>query len=241
MRPPTPRFFATAAPKEDSDETGVQRTKKVLAAVDLTPVGRRVADRARLVAEEHDSPLTLVHAFDPAEGVLLDPGEIGSVQADRHRPCPRAGRLGPSTNQRLRRSRDSVGQPNRPHRPPRQGSGPDCGRNVIARYWQGWTGHEAVGAQSPDGASWRFGANRVGRTSGFSPGWISRMRHGRRWTWRPNSPREQRCSQRTRSYPVLIRCSLSRDGHRLKLRRCMSDGWRRPSKHWKHSFCRIPA
>ncbi len=45
--------------------------KNVLAAVDLTPVGRRVADRARLVAEEHDSSLTLVHVFDPAEGVLL--------------------------------------------------------------------------------------------------------------------------------------------------------------------------
>lgn len=71
-----PRFFVTVAPKDGREAASNQRVKKVLAAVDLTSVGRRVADRARLVAEEHDSSLTLVHVFDPAEGVLLDPGEM---------------------------------------------------------------------------------------------------------------------------------------------------------------------
>lgn len=50
--------------------------RNIVAAIDLTPVGRRVAERARLVAEQHGASLTLVHVFDPAEGVLLDPGEM---------------------------------------------------------------------------------------------------------------------------------------------------------------------
>lgn len=50
--------------------------RKVVAAIDLTPVGRRVADRARMIAEEQGATLTLVHVFDPAEGVLLAPAEM---------------------------------------------------------------------------------------------------------------------------------------------------------------------
>jgi nucleotide-binding universal stress UspA family protein len=38
---------------------------KVLAAVDLTPLGRRVADRGRLLAEELDCDLELIHAVEP--------------------------------------------------------------------------------------------------------------------------------------------------------------------------------
>ena len=45
---------------------------KVVAAVDLSPLGRRVADRARIIAEQHGLPLTLVHAVDPAEFGFLD-------------------------------------------------------------------------------------------------------------------------------------------------------------------------
>ena len=54
--------------------------RNVVAAVDLTPVGRRVADRARLVAEQHGASLTLVHVFDPTEGELFGPAEIALVR-----------------------------------------------------------------------------------------------------------------------------------------------------------------
>ncbi len=54
--------------------------ENVLAAVDLTPVGRRVADRARLVAEEHGARLTLVHVFDPTEGVMLEKAEMAAFK-----------------------------------------------------------------------------------------------------------------------------------------------------------------
>ena len=76
MLPRTPRFFAIAAPGDEGDAASIDPMKKVFAAVDLTTVGRRVADRARMVAEEHGSSLTLVHVFDPAEGALLDPDEM---------------------------------------------------------------------------------------------------------------------------------------------------------------------
>ncbi len=46
-----------------------------MAAVDLSPLGRRVADRARIIAEQHGIPLTLVHAVDPAEFGFLDQEE----------------------------------------------------------------------------------------------------------------------------------------------------------------------
>lgn len=40
--------------------------------MDLTPLGRRVADRARIIAEQHGLPLVLIHAVDPAEFGFLD-------------------------------------------------------------------------------------------------------------------------------------------------------------------------
>lgn len=43
-----------------------------MAAVDLSPLGRRVADRARIIAEQNGLPLTLIHAVDPAEFGFLD-------------------------------------------------------------------------------------------------------------------------------------------------------------------------
>lgn len=45
---------------------------RVVAAIDLSPLGRRVADRARIIAEQHGLPLVLVHAVDPAEFGFLD-------------------------------------------------------------------------------------------------------------------------------------------------------------------------
>ncbi len=41
--------------------------KRVLAAVDLGPLSRRVADRARLLAEDHGAELRLVHVWEPPE------------------------------------------------------------------------------------------------------------------------------------------------------------------------------
>lgn len=40
--------------------------------MDLSPLGRRVADRARIIAEQHGLPLVLIHAVDPAEFGFLD-------------------------------------------------------------------------------------------------------------------------------------------------------------------------
>lgn len=46
---------------------------EVLAAVDLTPLGRRVADRARLVAETLEIDLTLLHVIEPmSEAFIVD-------------------------------------------------------------------------------------------------------------------------------------------------------------------------
>lgn len=45
---------------------------RVVAAIDLSPLGRRVADRARIIAEQHGLPLLLIHAVDPAEFGFLD-------------------------------------------------------------------------------------------------------------------------------------------------------------------------
>lgn len=45
--------------------------RRVLAAFDLTPVGRRVVERARLLAEERNAHLGLVHVLDAAEDQFL--------------------------------------------------------------------------------------------------------------------------------------------------------------------------
>jgi len=48
--------------------------REVVAGVDLTAMGRRVADRARLIAEAHDTPLRLVHVAEPPGEAMIDPG-----------------------------------------------------------------------------------------------------------------------------------------------------------------------
>ena len=46
----------------------------VVAGVDLSVMGRRVADRARLVAEEIGSQLKLVHVLEPLKEAMIGPG-----------------------------------------------------------------------------------------------------------------------------------------------------------------------
>lgn len=46
----------------------------LVAGIDLTAMGRRVADRARLVAEQMDQPLELVHVLEPVGEAMIDPG-----------------------------------------------------------------------------------------------------------------------------------------------------------------------
>lgn len=46
----------------------------LVAGIDLTAMGRRVADRARLVAEETNNPLELVHVLEPVGEAMIDPG-----------------------------------------------------------------------------------------------------------------------------------------------------------------------
>lgn len=56
----------------------------VLAAADLTPLGRRVADRARLVAEDFGADIRLVHAIEPmAEAFITD--ELAKLVATHER------------------------------------------------------------------------------------------------------------------------------------------------------------
>ena len=46
----------------------------VVAGVDLTAMGRRVADRARLVAESRGDELVLVHVLEPVGEAMIEPG-----------------------------------------------------------------------------------------------------------------------------------------------------------------------
>lgn len=48
-------------------------TRAVVAGVDLSATGRRVADRARLVAEEIDATVELVHVVEPVAEALIEP------------------------------------------------------------------------------------------------------------------------------------------------------------------------
>ena len=47
---------------------------RVLAAIDLTPLGRRVADRARLLAEETDGTVTVMHTVESATESFVPEG-----------------------------------------------------------------------------------------------------------------------------------------------------------------------
>ncbi|MFO7548018.1 MAG: universal stress protein [Acidimicrobiia bacterium] len=51
--------------------------RRVLAAVDLRPVSRRVVDRARVVAEQTGAELTLLHALEPLADTFV-PGPIAA-------------------------------------------------------------------------------------------------------------------------------------------------------------------
>lgn len=57
--------------------------RRVVAAVDLSGLQRRVADRARLIAEEHDARLTLLHAVPTLNDVFLDQSEMKAMQVLR--------------------------------------------------------------------------------------------------------------------------------------------------------------
>ncbi len=54
-------------------EGGAHATR-VIAGIDLTPIGRRVAERGRMVAEQHGLALHLVSVNEPAPEVMLDDG-----------------------------------------------------------------------------------------------------------------------------------------------------------------------
>ena len=49
-------------------------TRTLVAGIDLTAMGRRVADRARILAEEDDSIVHLVHVLEPVAEAMIDPG-----------------------------------------------------------------------------------------------------------------------------------------------------------------------
>lgn len=53
-------------------EGGAKRA--IVAGVDLTAMGRRVAERARIIAEEHRAPLVLVHVIESVGEAFIDPG-----------------------------------------------------------------------------------------------------------------------------------------------------------------------
>ena len=50
--------------------------RPVVAGIDLTTMGRRVADRARIVAEQQGTNLRLIHVMEPVAEALIDPGLV---------------------------------------------------------------------------------------------------------------------------------------------------------------------
>jgi nucleotide-binding universal stress UspA family protein len=49
-------------------------TRTLVAGIDLTAMGRRVADRARILAEEGDASVSLVHVLEPVAEAMIEPG-----------------------------------------------------------------------------------------------------------------------------------------------------------------------
>lgn len=49
-------------------------TQPVVVGVDLTAMGRRVADRARLIGEQSGRPIHLVHVLEPVGEAMINPG-----------------------------------------------------------------------------------------------------------------------------------------------------------------------
>ncbi len=62
------------------DEGG--STRAVVAGVDLTALGRRVADRARIIAEEAGTTLKLVHVVEPVAEAFIEPS-LARLMRDR--------------------------------------------------------------------------------------------------------------------------------------------------------------
>jgi nucleotide-binding universal stress UspA family protein len=62
---------------------------RVLAAIDLTPLGRRVADRARLLAEETDGTITVLHTVESATESFVPDG-IAHLLADHQAEATRS-------------------------------------------------------------------------------------------------------------------------------------------------------
>lgn len=58
--------------------------RAVLVGVDLTAMGRRVADRARIVAEAHDADLHLVHVLEPVGEAMIEPGLMKLMREHQH-------------------------------------------------------------------------------------------------------------------------------------------------------------
>jgi nucleotide-binding universal stress UspA family protein len=48
-------------------------TRTLVAGIDLTAMGRRVADRARIIAEQGDTTVNLVHVLEPVGEAMIDP------------------------------------------------------------------------------------------------------------------------------------------------------------------------
>lgn len=59
-------------------------TNRVVAGVDLSPIGRRVAERARLLADLHELPLHLVSVNESSSDAFLDDG-LGRILAEHYR------------------------------------------------------------------------------------------------------------------------------------------------------------
>lgn len=58
-------------------------TNRVVAGVDLSPIGRRVAERARLLADLHELPLHLVSVNESSSDAFLDDG-LGRILAQHY-------------------------------------------------------------------------------------------------------------------------------------------------------------
>ncbi len=77
-----------------SDQREDDDVRRVLAAFDLTPVSRRVAERARLVAEKHGAELVLVHVDEPMREAFVDRTVEQVVRSQRRRSAEDLVRLG---------------------------------------------------------------------------------------------------------------------------------------------------
>ncbi|MGH8874891.1 MAG: universal stress protein, partial [Acidimicrobiia bacterium] len=59
--------------------------RRVVAAFDLTPLGRRVAERARMIADQLGAELRLVHVTEPTDESFLERGTSRLLRDHRMR------------------------------------------------------------------------------------------------------------------------------------------------------------